>query len=409
MFSDEKIRKTYIGELLNWIPAADPPAFFADFALLLYDLEKTGEVRLTEPTAASWKAAVCQCYEGCPELYPLRRPPMQISRECAECTARLLEALCSEPSEIRRNASAVLNELLQMLIDRRQFPHFITPVSLAEMMAEMIEPAPGEDLLDPVCGSGRLLSAASARCRSCAACGVEINRDLAAAAFVGVHLSGGAVSLHCEDFFDFASGKPGSFDAVLANPPYDNNISLTLHFAEAILRVLKPGGRCGILVPEGFLTATANSRLVEARRRLLEEYTFEGAVALPMKIYKPYMMSHSSLLLLRKEKPDPKNNIFFSRIPEYEGAESDFPDIVYRGNMNQVVDAWRYHKKHGFQSQRAADAVYWTASQEDIRRENYIFAADTYRPSLYAAEQMHLAEALEQIRGSQKKLEALFQ
>lgn len=408
MLGEEKTGKIYISELLNCIPASDSPAFLADLALLLYDLERTGEVRLTEPSAASWEAAVCQCYEVHPELYPLQRPPLQVSDECADCTARILDALCSEPSEIRRNAAAVLNEVLQMLIDRRYFAHFITPASLADMMADLIEPAASEALLDPVCGSGRLLAAASARCRSCVPIGVEINRDLAAAAFVSVYLSGGAASLYCEDFFGFASGKTGSFDAVLANPPYENDIGLTLRFVEAILRVLKPGGRCGILVPEGFLTVTANSKVVETRRRLLEEYTFEGAVALPMKMYKPYMMSHSSLLLLRKESPAPDSNIFFSRIPEYGGAESDFPDTVYREDMNQVAEAWRYHKRHGFQRQRASDAVYWTASREDIRRENYIFAADTYRPSLYAAEQMHLTEALEQLRSSQTKLEALF-
>jgi type I restriction enzyme M protein len=105
------------------------------------------------------------------------------------------------------------------------------------------------------------------------------------------------------------------FDLILANPPFKGSLdeqdvhsSLTgkvktrkteLLFLMLMLRMLKLGGRCAVIVPDGVLFGSSNAH-VAARRLLVDENQLEAVVKLPAGVFKPYAGVSTAILIFTK-------------------------------------------------------------------------------------------------------------
>ena len=95
----------------------------------------------------------------------------------------------------------------------------------------------------------------------------------------------------------------GCFDLILANPPFKGSLdqsdvhsSLTgkvktkkteLLFPTLMLRMLKLGGRCGVIVPDGVLFGSSKAHR-DLRQMLVEENQLEAVIKLPAGVFRPY-------------------------------------------------------------------------------------------------------------------------
>jgi type I restriction enzyme M protein len=114
----------------------------------------------------------------------------------------------------------------------------------------------------------------------------------------------------------------GTFDYILANPPFTGTVDesdlsrnrdrvpftkgkspLTtkseLLFVWMMLDLLRVGGRCAVVVPDGVLFGSTNAHR-ELRRKLLFENTLEGVVSLPGGVFNPYSGVKTSILIFQK-------------------------------------------------------------------------------------------------------------
>lgn len=107
----------------------------------------------------------------------------------------------------------------------------------------------------------------------------------------------------------------GTFDLVLANPPFTGSIDkgdvsdalslknqttkTELLFLERILKMLKPGGRAAVIVPQGVLFG-AGRAFVETRKMLLENAKLDAVITLPSGVFKPYAGVSTAILLFEK-------------------------------------------------------------------------------------------------------------
>ena len=104
------------------------------------------------------------------------------------------------------------------------------------------------------------------------------------------------------------------FDVVLANPPFSGKIdkdrivdevkvgtttATEILFVKYMLNSLKPGGRCGVIVPEGVLFGSTGAHK-ELRRQLIENNTVDAVLSLPGGVFAPYSGVKTSVLLFRK-------------------------------------------------------------------------------------------------------------
>ena len=108
------------------------------------------------------------------------------------------------------------------------------------------------------------------------------------------------------------------YDVVLANPPFSGKVdkdriveevrvggtsATELLFLKYMLDSLKPGGRCGVVVPEGVLFGSTGAHK-ELRRMLIEGNTVEAVLSLPGGVFQPYSGVKTSALVFRKGGTD---------------------------------------------------------------------------------------------------------
>ena len=384
-------------------------AFLADVSILLCGWVQAQGRPVLELTEENWSDAVRICAQRLAvPVFSDWSPLPRIGGEAAWAVRRLLEELAQETGQqAARRACGQIEGTLGELQDSGRAAGFMVPWPLATLMVQMLAPRTGERVLDPICGSGQLLRAASLYRPDLQLLGLETDRALAvvAAARLWLTLETGW-DMNCADFLRQTFEALAGYDVVLANPPYTGDIAQTIRYVEKILGALRPGGRCGILVPEGLLTNAASLKVVQTRRELLRRHTLTAVVSLPLEMYQPYTRSHSSLLVLKKGREESVGEVFFSCVPEHREA-GDRLSAQHGADMVRVWSAWERYRR-GEREQEGTFPDYWTAFEEEIGQGDCLFAAEAYRPARYVSRETGEGNALEQVLGWQRELEELW-
>lgn len=258
---------------------------------------------------------------------------------------------------------------------------FFTPDPVINFCVQLIQPKPHEKIIDPACGTGGFLFSSfnfvkrnfiDVRLKDYVQnniFGIEINKRISQIAKIKFLIETNAdPNILCnnalKDINDlrFKEKQGGSienfYDIVLTNPPFgtqgkisqrellsiydlgykwdkfgDNYIKShkllngqvpEILFVEQCLKLLKPGGRAGIVLPNGHFE---NASLEYLRRYIKDKAHLIGVVLLPQETFIPFGTGvKASLLFLQKKNGAPINNgqVFFSRIN----------NLGYVGNKN---------------------------------------------------------------------------
>ena len=119
---------------------------------------------------------------------------------------------------------------------------FPTPPEIARQVVELADLRPGQNVLEPSAGTGRLLDAIAKAGGGVNVYAVEINAALAEA------LRGRVTDYRCADFLSL-NGELGAFDRIVMNPPFVNGADIR-HIEHARAK-LKPGGRLVAICANG--------------------------------------------------------------------------------------------------------------------------------------------------------------
>lgn len=147
---------------------------------------------------------------------------------------------------------------------------FPTPEALADQVVAEAEIQPGEKVLEPSAGTGRLLEAVLrvplfAAEPTSAVVAVEHNRELAHAL---ARRSLPRCRVEVGDFLTLTPEEYGLFDAVVMNPPFENGLDIA-HVVHA-LDFLRPGGRLVAIMSAG--VTFREDRRTATFRRLIDTY-----------------------------------------------------------------------------------------------------------------------------------------
>ena len=117
-----------------------------------------------------------------------------------------------------------------------------------------------------------------------------------------------------------------SYTLVLANPPFAGSLDYEntakdllqivktkkteLLFVALFLRLLKPGGRAAVIVPDGVLFGSSKAHK-ELRRLLVEEQKLDAVISLPGGVFKPYAGVSTAILLFTKTNSGGTDHVWF--------------------------------------------------------------------------------------------------
>jgi len=261
-----------------------------------------------------------------------------------------------------RTPGDIKGEAFQAFVYRHQRGdrgEYFTPHPIVRLAVEMIAPTPNETVIDPACGSGGFLiqtlaflakqhknfdraSYIKGHLR-----GIEFNPDVALSASIRLAFEGGSgTEILCANALLEHEHLTGMADIVLTNPPFgskgkieDQRIlksyllarrwnktvgngweatnqvlpgqSPEILFIEKCLKLLRPGGRMAIVLPDGLLQNVSNAHIrfwIRSVAKIL------GVVSIPQEAFVPYGTGIKTSLLLLQKLPAAAERVFMARI-----------------------------------------------------------------------------------------------
>ncbi len=122
------------------------------------------------------------------------------------------------------------------------------------------------------------------------------------------------------------AGEEERFSLVLANPPFAGSLDYEhtakdlqaivktkkteLLFLALFIRLLKPGGRAAVIVPDGVLFGSSNAHKT-LRKILVEDQKLDGVVSLPSGVFRPYAGVSTAILLFTKTNSGGTDRVWF--------------------------------------------------------------------------------------------------
>jgi type I restriction enzyme M protein len=297
----------------------------------------------------------------------------------------------------RRHFGDVYEQILNDLQSAGNAGEYYTPRAITTFMAERIDPKPGEVLLDPACGTGGFLTCSIRHMRE-RYVKTPLDETTMQQSLRAVEkkplphmLCTTNMLLHnIEDpsfvRHDNALARPyisytaqDRVDIVLTNPPFggkeevgiESNFPKHLQtretadlFLALIMRLLKPGGRAGVVLPDGSLFGEGvKARLKES---LLEECNLHTIVRLPNSVFKPYASIGTNLLFFEKGSPTKEIWFYEHRVPAAQKAYSMTKPIRIE-YLQDCVDWWGGGPRAG----RVETDVAWKVTADEVKGRGY--------------------------------------
>jgi type I restriction enzyme M protein len=168
-------------------------------------------------------------------------------------------------------------------------------------------------------------------------------------------------------------------DIVLTNPPFggreedgiESNFPKHFQtretadlFLALIIRLLKPGGRAAVILPDGSLFGEGvKTRLKE---HLMEECKLHTIVRLPNSVFKPYASIGTNLLFFEKGEPTKEMWYYEHTVPDGQKAYSMTKPIRVE-HFQPCVKWWGGAKRKG----RKETEVAWKVSADEVKARGY--------------------------------------
>lgn len=293
---------------------------------------------------------------------------------------------------------------------------FRTPRHIIRMMVELMEPKPDDVICDPACGTSGFLVAACEYLRENRKQDVLFDRqkkdhymnhmfhgfdmDRTMLRIGAMNMMTHGVENPFIEYRDSLSDQNADrekFSLILANPPFKGSLDYDIVSADLLkicktkktellflalfVRMLKVGGRCACIVPDGVLfgSSTAHKAI---RKELIEENRMEAVISMPSGVFKPYAGVSTAVVIFTKTGHGGTDKVWFYDMTadglslddkRSEVAENDIPDIIARfKNPEREKDRKRTEKS------------FFVPKQEIVENE-YDLSINKYKKTEYVA------------------------
>lgn len=325
--------------------------------------------------------------------------------------------------------------MLGKLATAGQNGQFRTPKHIREMMVELLQPTPDDVICDPACGTAGFLVSASEYIRKHyedtmtpeqweffsgpAFTGFDTDRTMLRISAMNLMLhSIGNPEVDYKDSVSKQNEISDHFTVCLANPPFkgtidtesinDNLKAVTntkkteLLFVALFLRMLKKGGRCACIVPDGVLFGSSNAHK-SIRRELVENHHLRAVISMPSGVFKPYAGVSTAVLVFTKTGAGGTDKVWFYDMKadgytlddkRSEIADNDIPDIIAR-----------FHTPDAEEGRQRTDQSFFVPKQEIVDNA-YDLSINKYKKVEYVAvEYPPTTEILANLRKLQSQID----
>lgn len=290
--------------------------------------------------------------------------------------------------------SHVFNDIYESILKELQSAgssgEFYTPRAVTQFMVEMIDPKLSETILDPACGTGGFLT-----------CAIDhvLQKEDSPKAIKALEKSINGIEkkplphllcttnlmLHNIPVPRIQRGnmlsKPydswtaqDRVNIVLSNPPFggteeddtDKNFPQKFRtketadlFLALIIRILKKGGRAGVVLPDGILFGDGVKTNI--KEELLSKCNLHTIVRLPNGVFNPYTNIKTNLLFFDKGKSTAE--VWYYEMP--------YPDGIKNFNKSRSINIADFDSLKKWWAKREENEYAWKVNMDDIRSRNF--------------------------------------
>lgn len=304
--------------------------------------------------------------------------------------------------------------LLNKIAQSGRNGQFRTPRHIIRMMVEMMQPNPDDIICDPACGTSGFLVTAGEYLKQNHKEEIFFNKDkkdhymnhmfygydtdrtmLRIAAMNMMTHGVESPFIEYRDSLSDQNPDKNKYSLVLTNPPFKGSLDYDIVSADLLkvcktkktellflalfLRMLKIGGRCACIVPDGVLfgSSTAHKAI---RKEIVEGNRLKAVISMPSGVFKPYAGVSTAVLVFTKTEHGGTDKVWFYDM-QADGlslddkrspiAENDIPDIVAR-----------FHNPEG-ENDRARTEKSFLVPKEEIAANDYDLSINKYKKTEY--------------------------
>ncbi|MBQ3524378.1 MAG: SAM-dependent DNA methyltransferase [Clostridia bacterium] len=302
---------------------------------------------------------------------------------------------------------------------------FRTPRHIIKMMVELMSPKPDDVICDPACGTSGFLVSAGEYLKDTYKeeiffnkvkkdhymnhmfFGYDMDRTMLRIGAMNMMTHGvESPFIEYRDSLSDQNADKDKYSLILANPPFKGSLDYDtvsadllkvcktkkteLLFLALFLRMLKIGGRCACIVPDGVLfgSSTAHKAI---RKEIIENNRLEAVISMPSGVFKPYAGVSTAILIFTKTGHGGTDNVWFYDM-KADGyslddkrspiAENDIPDIIARfKSINNVGDDDLGVPYEESQNPRTAQSFF--VPKDEIVQNDYDLSINKYKKTEY--------------------------
>ncbi|PJE39448.1 MAG: N-6 DNA methylase [Flavobacterium sp.] len=333
-------------------------------------------------------------------------------------TPRLLDQVVQMIDKIKMEDRDTKGDLYEYLLSKIATAgtngQFRTPRHIIKMMVDMVQPTKEDTICDPSAGSAGFLVAAGEyfhenhpeyfhersfreHYNSNMFTGIEFDNTMLRIGAMNLQLHGiENPNLIGKDALSESNADVRDrFSLILANPPFKGSLDYDgvessilktvkskkteLLFLGLMLRMMKTGGRCAVIVPDGVLFGSSNAHK-QIRQEIIANHKLDAVISMPSGVFKPYAGVSTAVLFFTKTGAGGTDKVWFYDM-QADGYTLDDKRSETKDNDIQDI-VTRYHNLASEADRKRTDKSFLVPF-EDIKANDWDLSINRYKEVIY--------------------------
>ena len=290
---------------------------------------------------------------------------------------------------------------------------FRTPRHIIDMIVKLMKPMPEDIIVDPAAGSAGFLVSSQEYLRKNHSdlflvqglkehfnndmfYGFDMDRTMLRIGAMNMMLHGvDNPNIEYKDSLSEVNTDKEKFSLVLANPPFKGSLDYEqvsadllkvtktkkteLLFLALFLRILKTGGRCASIVPDGVLFGSTGSHK-SIRKEIVENHKLEAIISMPSGVFKPYAGVSTAIMIFTKTGTGGTDKVWFYDMKADGYSLDDKRNPIEENDINDIVE--RFNNLENEVDRKRTEQSFFVPVEE-IRDNGYDLSINKYKEIEY--------------------------
>ncbi|OAO78305.1 Type I restriction-modification system DNA-methyltransferase subunit M [Anoxybacillus flavithermus] len=349
--------------------------------------------------------------------------------------SKIVDGIDKLPMKNRDLQGDLYEYLLSKIATAGTNGQFRTPRHIIKMMVELVKPTPEDIIVDPAAGSAGFLVAAGEYLRKHRSdlflvqslkehfnnhmfYGFDMDRTMLRIGAMNMMLHGiENPNIEYRDSLSEQNKDKDKYTLVLANPPFKGSLDYEavagdllkvvktkkteLLFLALFLRILKTGGRCACIVPDGVLFGSSKAHK-DIRKEIVENHKLEAIISMPSGVFKPYAGVSTAIMIFTKTGVGGTDQVWFYDMKADGYSLDDKRTPIEDNDIPDMIA--RFHNREAEKDRKRTEQSFFVPVEE-IRENDYDLSINKYKEIEYEEVQYEAPSViLEKVEALEKEI-----